>query len=94
MQQKDVERIRTKVQDEVNKIDPWYLIEISAPEDEYGHQVDRIVSFLVNKKPGFNELKSELLSVFSTNEHKLDEKKIELLADKILEYSKDWMIYD
>ena len=81
---KDIKKIKKIIQDLVNKIDPWYLIEMEAPYDEYDVQVNRIVSFLVYFKPNQFILEGELRSLFHTKEFELEEEKVIELAKKIL----------
>ncbi len=75
-----IKKITQEVQKYVNKADPWYLIEMGAPTNEYDSQINRIVSTLVNKKFTSESLVFELVNIFKTNEHDLDQVKIEELA--------------
>lgn len=81
---KDIKKVKKIIQDCVNEVDPWYLIEMEAPYDEYDVQVNKIVSFLVNKKPNQFILEDELRSLFHTKEFELEDEKVIELAKKIL----------
>lgn len=84
MELQDIKEVKQRVKDYVNQGDPWHLIEMGAPDDEYNSQIDRVVSFLVNKKPDQAALVSELLYIFKTNEHELEQDKVEELASKLI----------
>lgn len=84
MQPKDVEKIKQKIKILVNQADPWYLIELGVPDDEYEEKINRIVSFVINKKPNSPELESELMKIFHTNEFDLEQEKMKILAQEIL----------
>lgn len=81
----DVQRIKENIKIIVNRIDPWYLIEIGAPDDEYNSYTDKIVSFVVNKEPDKSELENHLQLIFSTKEFELSKDKIHQLASEILQ---------
>lgn len=83
MEQKNVMKIKKKIKIYVNKTDPWHLLEVGAPDDEYNSYIDRIVSFVVNKKPDKMDLESELYAIFKTNEFELEKDKIKELAENI-----------
>ncbi len=75
--------IKEKIKSYVNNTDPRHLIEMDAPEDEYNSQIDRVVSFVINKKPDKAGLEAELYSIFKTNEFELEKNKIKELAENI-----------
>lgn len=81
----DLVKYKEQIKTLVNKADPWHLIEMGAPEDEYNSQIDKLISFAVNDKPGQKELESELYTIFKTNEHELEKDVIEELAKNIVQ---------
>jgi len=83
MKLKNISEIKKKIKIYVNKVDPWALIEMGAPEDEYDSHIDRIVSIVVNKKPNKESLELELFSIFKTKEFELEKDKIKELAENI-----------
>ncbi|OGZ45220.1 MAG: hypothetical protein A3C84_02715 [Candidatus Ryanbacteria bacterium RIFCSPHIGHO2_02_FULL_48_12] len=83
MDEKKVDQIKIKITECVNRVDPWHLIEIGVPADEYNSQIDRIVSLAINKRPNKEALVSELLGIFKTKEFELEQDKINELADAI-----------
>ncbi len=83
MDLKNVMKIREKIKIYINKADLWHLIEIGAPEDEYNSYIDRVISFIVNKKPDKADLEAELYSVFKTKEFELEKDKIRELVENI-----------
>lgn len=83
MKLKNVMEIKEKIKIYVNKTDPWYLVEMGAPEDEYNSYIDRIVSFVINKKPDKINLEAELYLIFKTKEFELEKNKIRELAENI-----------
>lgn len=84
MELKEIMEIKQQVKEYVNTADPWHLIEMGAPDDEYNSHIDRIVSFLVNKKPNRANLESKLFEIFKTNEHELEQDKIKELANRLM----------
>lgn len=80
---KNVAGLKEQISGYVNYIDPWHLIEMGAPEDEYNSHVDRIVSFVVNKNPDQASLEKELFEIFKTKEFELDQVKMKDLSEKI-----------
>lgn len=83
MDKDNIAEIKEKVKVKVNATDPWYLIEMGAPEDEYNSHIDRIVSLLVNKHLDQTSLEKHLFEIFKTNEFELDQVKIKELSEKI-----------
>lgn len=83
MELENIRKTKDKIKGYVNDVDPWHLIEMGAPEDEYNSQIDRIVSLVVNKKPDKVGLESALYTIFKTNEFELEQNKIKKLAQKI-----------
>lgn len=84
MELKEVKNIKGLVKEQVNRIDPWHLLEMSAPDDEYNSHIDRIVSFVINSKPDQSALESELHKIFKTEEHELDASEIQEMAKNII----------
>ncbi|OGL65771.1 hypothetical protein A3F52_00795 [Candidatus Uhrbacteria bacterium RIFCSPHIGHO2_12_FULL_47_11] len=84
MEAKDIAKIKSKIQQYVNDTDPWHLVSMGAPEDEYNSQIDHIVSYVVNKKPNRAVLESILFTIFKTDELELEENKISKLAELIM----------
>lgn len=82
----DIKEIKKSIQTLVNQVDPWYLIQMGAPDDEYNAYIDRIVSLVVNKKPAQAILENKLTSIFHTNEFELERRKITELSSQIMNY--------
>ncbi len=76
--------IKEKIKQFVNGADPWGLIGMGAPEDEYNSHIDQIVSFVVNKKPSRLDLELKLYKIFGLEESELDKGVIKELATKII----------
>lgn len=84
MNQGDLKKLKSIFTEIINKNDPWDLISGGAPSDEYNKYTDRVISYVINKHPSVDDLKKELLSVFSTNEFELSEEKMGLLAGELM----------
>lgn len=84
MNQEEVKKIKQIFIEIINKSDPWDLISEGAPDDEYNGYTDRVVSYVINKKPSVGDLKKELSNIFITNEFELSDEKISTLADNLL----------
>ena len=85
MNEKYILQFKAEIQNLVNSADPWFLIEIGAPDDEYNVYIDKITSFVLNKKPTLIELERELEAIFKTNEFTLENNVMKNLAAKIIE---------
>ncbi len=83
MKLKDILLIKENIKKDVNDVDPWYLLESGAPDDEYNSYVDKITSFLINKKPNKLELGLELRKIFQTNEFEIEVDVINDLTERI-----------
>ena len=83
MDTNNITELKEKIKVCVNNIDPWHLIEMGAPDDEYNSHIDRVVSLVVNKKPYPANLEKELYEIFKTKEFELEQDKMKELADKI-----------
>ncbi|KKS93160.1 MAG: hypothetical protein A3H59_01750 [Candidatus Jacksonbacteria bacterium RIFCSPLOWO2_02_FULL_43_9] len=58
---------RNEIRCIINKYDPFHLTNYGAPEDEYDAEVDRVLSFLVNKKndrPLYEQIKQVFFDSF------------------------------
>ena len=88
MNKRNIMQMKEEITEYVNNIDPWHLIEMGAPEDEYNRQIDRIISLLVNKKPNREVLEYSLIEIFKTKEFELENDKIKELAKSIDDYMK------
>jgi 3-methyladenine DNA glycosylase Tag len=85
MKEDQIIKFREKVQNAINEADPWYLLEMGAPKDEYSKYVDQIVSFMVNFKPHTEQLYLKLLKIFETKEFDISkDQKVKFLAEKLV----------
>ncbi|MBU0660674.1 hypothetical protein KKG22_00675 [Patescibacteria group bacterium] len=81
-----INKFREKVTKNVNKFDPWYLIEMGAPYDEYDKYIDNVVSFVINEKPDLTLLEKRLYIIFETTEFDLATNLISSLASNIYNF--------
>ena len=75
----EYQKIITEIQSIINKYDPWELISIGAPDDEYSTQINQIIRALKELKTE-DEIAKEIEKIFTPFFH---EKTIDTL-----EYSK------
>jgi hypothetical protein len=80
----NLSELKEKIKVCVNKIDPWDLISMGAPDDEYDSYTNQIVSMVVNNKPNQVCLEKYLYELFKTKEFKLGEDGIKELTEKII----------
>ena len=81
---KQISIFKEKVKAIINKIDPWFLMEMEAPENEYEKHISSIVSFIVNNKPDYKNLYTKIKQIFVTDEFELDENKINQITTELL----------